>query len=105
SPDALDALREEVTDRCGPLPAPTALLFDIARLRVIGQDHGIARFALETGGVLQMTLADPERALPFLRRRLGASLRQPEDGIAIVAEPVEPRTGERALARFLELLG
>ncbi|MHC4164606.1 MAG: transcription-repair coupling factor [Planctomycetota bacterium] len=104
SAEALQALREEVTDRCGPLPAPAALLFDIARLRVIGQDHGIARFALETGGVLQMTLADPERALPFLRRRLGTSLRLPEDGIAIVAEPVQPRKGERALQRFLELL-
>ena len=99
------ALREELVDRCGPLPEAAARIFDVARLRVIGQEHGIARFAMETGGVLQMTLLDPERALAFLRRRLRGSLRQPEERLVVVAEPVEPATPEQALAAFLRLLG
>jgi len=102
--EELDALGEELVDRCGDLPEPAALLFDVARLRIVGQDHGIARFALERGGVLQMTLSDAARALPFLRRRLGRSLRQPEEHLAIVAEPVQPATPRAALARFLALL-
>jgi transcription-repair coupling factor (superfamily II helicase) len=104
SEDSLDALREEIVDRCGPLPESAERLFDVARLRIIGQDHGIGRFAMETGGVLQMTLLDADRALPFLRRRLRASLRQPEAHLAIVAEPVRPARGREALRAFLELL-
>jgi transcription-repair coupling factor (superfamily II helicase) len=98
-------LKAEIEDRCGPLPEPGARLFDVARLRVIGQEHGIARFAMEKGGVLQMTILDPARALPFLRSKLGRSLRQPQEGTAIVAEPQKPADPARALARFLELLG
>ena len=102
--ETLEALAEELVDRCGPLPAPATLLFDVARLRVIGQDHGIQRFALDKNGVLQMTLLDEGKAVPFLRGRLGASLRLPEEGIAIIAEPVRPPEPARALATFLERL-
>jgi transcription-repair coupling factor (superfamily II helicase) len=101
----LEGLRSEIEDRCGPLPEAAARLFDVARLRVIGQEHGIGRFAMERGGTLQMTVLDPARAVPFLERRLGRSLRFPEERLAIVAEPVRPAEPSRALARFLELLG
>jgi hypothetical protein len=100
----LDGLRTEIEDRCGPLPETGERLFDVARLRVLGQEHGIARFSMERGGTLQMTILDPVRALPFLRGKLGRSLRLPEPPLAIVAEPVRPAAPERALARFLELL-
>ncbi|MFI5402162.1 MAG: TRCF domain-containing protein, partial [Planctomycetota bacterium] len=98
------ALRSEIVDRCGPLPETGERLFDVARLRILGQEHGIARFSMEKGGTLQMTMLDPVRALPFLRARLGRSLRLPEPPLAIVAEPVKPAVPQRALARFLELL-
>jgi transcription-repair coupling factor (superfamily II helicase) len=100
----LDAVRAEIVDRCGPLPEAGVRLFDVARLRVIGQEHGIARFAMEKGGTLQMTILDPARALPFLKAKLGRSLREPQPGTAIVAEPVRPAESRRALARLLELL-
>ena len=80
-------------------------LFDVARLRVLGQDHGIARFAMESGGVLQMILGDPDRALKFLRAKLGKSLRIPELPVVIVAETVKPPRPQAALDRFLTLLG
>jgi transcription-repair coupling factor (superfamily II helicase) len=100
--DALDAIAAELEDRCGPPPPAARRLLDVARLRVIGQDHGIGRFAVEAGGVLQMTLSDPARALPFLRGKLGSKLRLPEEGLAIVADAVRPAD---ALAAFLRLLG
>ncbi|MCK6460769.1 MAG: transcription-repair coupling factor, partial [Planctomycetes bacterium] len=101
----LDGLRAEIEDRCGSLPESGQRLFDVARLRIAGQEHGIARFSMEKDGTLQMSLADPARALPFLRAKLGRSLRLPEERRAIVAEPVKPPDPARALARFLELLG
>ncbi len=103
--ETLQHIAAELRDRCGPPPAPVQLLFDVARLRVLGQEHGIGRFALETGGVLQMGLNDPERALPFLRRRAGRSLRLPEERVAILADAVDPPDPVRALRVFLDLLG
>jgi len=105
SHEVLASLEEELIDRCGPLSDAARRLFDVARLRVIGQENGIARFALETGGVLQMTLLDAERALPWLRSKLGSQLRQPEAHLAIVANPVRPPRPLVALRRYLELLG
>jgi transcription-repair coupling factor (superfamily II helicase) len=104
-PEDLVALKAEIEDRCGPLPETGERLFDVARLRILGQEHGIARFSMDRGGILQMTIPDPVRSLPFLRSRLGRSLRLPEERLAIVAEPVKPAEPECALARFLELLG
>ncbi|MEM8884524.1 MAG: transcription-repair coupling factor [Planctomycetota bacterium] len=104
TPDALATLRTEIVDRCGPLPEESALLFDVARLRILGQDHGLSRFALETGGVLQIAYFDKDRALPFLRQRLGRSLRLPQEGLAVVGETVDPPTPRAALAAFLKRL-
>jgi len=101
----LEALATEIADRCGPLPEEARLLFDVGRLRVLGQDHGIGRFSLETGGVLQIAYFDADRALPFLRGKLARSLRLPQEGLAVVAEPVEPHTPRAALAAFLARLG
>ena len=39
----LDALYEETLDRFGPIPRTLRFLFDVARLRVIGPDHGILK--------------------------------------------------------------
>jgi transcription-repair coupling factor (superfamily II helicase) len=105
SEEGLSALADELTDRCGPLPESARRLFDVARLRIIGQDHGIARFGMESGGVLQMAISDPGRALPFLRRKLKGSLRLPERNIAIVGEPMRPARSMTALATYLQLLG
>ncbi|MHC4937550.1 MAG: transcription-repair coupling factor [Planctomycetota bacterium] len=103
--EELEAMATEIADRCGPLPEEARLLFDVARLRIIGQDHGIGRFSLETGGVLQLGYFDKDRALPFLRNKLGRSLRLPQEWLAVVAEPADPPTPRAALQAFLARLG
>jgi transcription-repair coupling factor (superfamily II helicase) len=100
----LDALQEEIEDRCGPMPDEAKLLFAVGRLRILGQDHGIARFSMETGGVLQLAIFDMDRGLPFLRKKLGRSLRQPMEGLAVVVEPAKPPTARAALDAFLTRL-
>jgi len=104
SAETLDAIVAELQDRCGPLPKPAWLLVDVARLRVLGQTHGIRRFSLERGGVLQMSMREPEVALPFLRGRLGRSLRQVDDRLVVIAEPVSPPSPKAALEAFLRRL-
>jgi len=103
--DALDEVETEVADRCGPLPTEARLLFDVARLRILGQARGIGRFSLETGGVIQMGLFDAARATKFLRSKLGRSLRLPKEALAVIAEAADPPTARRALAVLLERLG
>ncbi|MDR1965346.1 MAG: DEAD/DEAH box helicase [Synergistaceae bacterium] len=39
----LDALREEAVDRFGPMPRVLEFLFDVARIRILGPDCGIAK--------------------------------------------------------------
>jgi len=105
SREALVSIEAEVADRCGALPTAARLLFDVARLRILGQEHGIGRFSLETGGVIQMGLFDEPRAVKFLRGKLGRSLRLPREALAVIAEPADPPTARRALAVLLERLG
>jgi len=100
----LVSIETEIADRCGALPQEARLLFDVARLRILGQESGIGRFSLETGGVVQMGLFDEARAVKFLRSRLGRSLRLPREGLAVIAEPAAPATARRALAVLLERL-
>ena len=102
--DQLDAIRTEVVDRCGPLPAEAALLFDVGRLRILGQQQGIARFSLETGGVIQLGLLEERKAIRFLRGKLGNSLRLPREALAVIAEPANPPTPRQALADLLSRL-
>lgn len=101
----LDSIEAEIVDRCGALPDAARLLFDVARLRILGQETGIGRFSLETGGVIQMGLFDVARAVKFLRSKLGRSLRLPKEALAVIAEPASPPTARSALAVLLERLG
>ncbi|HET9663256.1 MAG TPA: transcription-repair coupling factor, partial [Burkholderiales bacterium] len=51
--DALNALREELIDRFGPLPEPARALVDSHRLRILGKPLGIARIDA-TDSMLQL---------------------------------------------------
>jgi transcription-repair coupling factor (superfamily II helicase) len=45
-------IKEELIDRCGPLPAPATLLLDTAALRLIAKERGIAEVHEEVEGIL-----------------------------------------------------
>ncbi len=45
-------IKEELIDRCGPLPAPAVLLLDTAALRLIAKEKGISEVHEEPEGIL-----------------------------------------------------
>src|SRR5687768_17464847 len=71
--EALDALREELVDRFGPLPEPARALVECHRLRLHGKPLGIARVdAGDTAILLQFIEKppiEPARVLDLVRRK------------------------------------
>ncbi|MBQ3810663.1 MAG: transcription-repair coupling factor, partial [Kiritimatiellae bacterium] len=47
----LDALRAETRDRFGPVPAPLARLFRVARIRVLAAERGVTRISMRDGAL------------------------------------------------------
>ncbi len=68
---ALTALKEELVDRCGPLPPPTQSLFRIAELRIAASPLGIRKIeAGSLGGRFEFgseTKVDPRRAIALVQ--------------------------------------
>jgi transcription-repair coupling factor (superfamily II helicase) len=68
---ALTALKEELVDRCGPLPPPTEALFRIAELRIAASPLGIRKIeAGSQGGRFEFgsdARVDPARAIAMVR--------------------------------------
>jgi transcription-repair coupling factor (superfamily II helicase) len=73
TPEALDALREELVDRFGPLPEPARALVEAHRLRILGRPLGVARIdASESAIQLQFVERppiEPLRVLELVRSR------------------------------------
>ncbi len=57
--DALDALREELIDRFGEMPAPARALIDSHRLRLAGKPLGIARIDATDAAILLQFVPKP----------------------------------------------
>ncbi|MEN8158646.1 MAG: transcription-repair coupling factor [Myxococcota bacterium] len=75
APDAaaVDALRDELLDRFGPLPAEAENLIGVIRLKVAARELGIASLTLEDGhlvlGAAPTSQVDPARLVALLRGR------------------------------------
>jgi transcription-repair coupling factor (superfamily II helicase) len=71
--EALDALREELVDRFGPLPDPARALVECHRLRIHGKPLGIARIDASEAAILLQFVAkppiEPARVLDLVRRK------------------------------------
>jgi transcription-repair coupling factor (superfamily II helicase) len=102
APDAaaVDALRDELLDRFGPLPAEAENLIGVIRLKVAARELGIASLTLEDGhlvlGAAPTSRVDPARLVALLRRR-GELEVLPDQRIRAVAP--EGREPEALFAR------
>jgi transcription-repair coupling factor (superfamily II helicase) len=71
--EALDALREELVDRFGPLPEPARALVECHRLRVLGKLLGVARIDASEAAILLQFVErppiEPARVLDLVRRK------------------------------------
>jgi transcription-repair coupling factor (superfamily II helicase) len=100
--EALDALREELVDRFGPLPEPARALVECHRLRVLGKPLGVARIDASEAAILLQFVEKPPieaaKVLDLVRNRKGyrlagqdklrieAKLPEVKDRIAVVKE-------------------
>lgn len=107
SKEELSRLKEELVDRCGPLPSPTQTLFDAAFLRLICRSHGISEVHQDPDGVLlyfRPGFEMPEASLKILLSRPAGELTfipGPPMGIRMALRPEE--NGLDVLGRFLRL--
>src|SRR5581483_10499933 len=60
--EAVDAVRAELIDRFGPLPAPVENLLAVARFKVVCRRHGVTEVSLQGNAVRFTPLELPESA-------------------------------------------
>jgi transcription-repair coupling factor (superfamily II helicase) len=103
--DALDALREELVDRFGPLPEPAQALVECHALRIAAKPLGVARVdATHEAALLQFVKQPPidgARIIALVQRRKDLRVSGPERLRLAAKMPAWP---ERARA-VRELLG
>jgi transcription-repair coupling factor (superfamily II helicase) len=98
-------IKEELIDRCGPLPTPATLLLDTAALRLIAQERGISEVHEEPEGILlyfRPSFKMPEATLPKLVAAPQTELQLipgTPAGVRVMFKPEE--SGLDALGRFL----
>lgn len=108
SAQALGKLKEELVDRCGPIPDSAKLLFDTAALRLIAQEKGVREVHQETDGILIYFTSRyklPEKSFNIL---MSANTNEinliagPPTGVRVFFKGDE--NGLDALGRFLRLV-
>lgn len=98
-------LKEELIDRCGPLPFPAKTLFDAAHLRLLAQSKGISEIRQETDDILlyfRPTYQLPDEAFQILlaeKDKLWRFIPGPPVGVRVFQE--EKESGLDTVGRFL----
>jgi len=91
TPDALDALREELVDRFGKLPEPARTLLETHRLRIASRPLGVARIDAAADTVVVQFAPDPplEAAaiIRFIQSRRDVKLAGPDRMRFAIATP------------------
>ncbi len=94
---AIDAVREELTDRYGPLPDPVDRLLAVARFRVHARRFGLTEVALQGNQVRLAPLQLRESQTMRLQRLYPRSLAKPQTGTVLVPRPTTARIGGQPL--------
>jgi transcription-repair coupling factor (superfamily II helicase) len=101
----LNKLKEELVDRCGPLPEPAKTLFDAAHLRLLAQAKGISEIHQETDDILVYFRPNyelPEGAFQILlaeNEKLWRFIPGPPVGVRVFQKDGE--SGLDTIGRFL----
>jgi transcription-repair coupling factor (superfamily II helicase) len=105
--DALDALREELTDRFGLPPAPVQALLDTHRLRLFAQPLGVVKIDATPDAIVVQFAPnppiDPARILALIQTRREYKLAGPERLRIEAALPEPAQRVERLLTLLREL--
>ena len=100
---ALDAVREELVDRYGPLPTPVENLLAVARFRMLARRHGLTEVALMGSQVRFAPLRLRESQVLRLQRLYPRSVVKQTVDTVLVPKPTTQRIGGQPL-RDTELL-
>ena len=88
--EAVDAVREELVDRFGPIPPPVENLLAVARFKVLCRRYGVSEVSLQGSSVRFSPIDLPESGQLRLRRLYDRSLYK--EAVGTVAVP-RPRAG------------
>ena len=100
---ALDAVREELIDRYGPLPTPVENLLAVARFRMLAKRHGLTEVALAGNQVRFAPMRLRESQVMRLQRLYPRSVVKQTVDTVLVPKPTTQRIGGQPL-RDAELL-
>jgi transcription-repair coupling factor (superfamily II helicase) len=88
--EAVDAVRDELVDRFGPIPPPVENLLAVARFKVLCRRYGVTEVSLQGSSIRFSPLDLPESAQLRLKRLYDRSLYK--QAVGTVSVP-RPRTG------------
>ncbi len=95
---AIVAMREEIADRYGALPAPVETLLDVARLRGEARDAGIHEIVLAGSMVRFAPVELPESRSMRMSRLYPRSTMKPATRTLLIPRPMTASFGGQALA-------
>jgi len=94
---AIDAVREELTDRYGPVPDPVERLLAVARFRVLARRYGLTEVAIAGTSVRFAPLDLRESQVMRLQRLFPRSIFKPQVRTVLVPRPTTARIGGQPL--------
>jgi transcription-repair coupling factor (superfamily II helicase) len=105
--EGLQAVREELLDRYGPVPEPVENLLAVARLRIKARRAGLAEITLQGNQVRFGPVDLPDSAQLRLKRLYPGSLVKPAVGTMLVPRPTTARVAgtplrDQAVLRWAE---
>ena len=95
--EAVEAVREELVDRFGPVPPPVENLLAVARFKVLCRRYGVTEVALQGAAVRFSPLDLPESAQLRLRRLYDRAVYKQAVGTVSVPRPRQGGMGSEPL--------
>jgi transcription-repair coupling factor (superfamily II helicase) len=95
--EAVDAVRDELVDRFGPIPPPVENLLAVARFKVLCRRHGVTEVSLQGSSIRFSPIDLPESAQIRLKRLYDRSIYKQAVGTVSVPRPRSGGLGSEPL--------